>query len=230
MNASLTIAGLLMGLASSPHCALMCGAPCTGIARVCGGARPARALLAWHLGRAVAYTAAGALAAAAVGLLASWSAGSAFMRPLWTLLQAGVLVLGLALLVSGRTPRWVDAAAQNFTRTVRIDAPRRTRPARGLRFAALLGLVWVGLPCGVLYGALAVAALAAEPLQGAAVMAAFSSGSALGLAGVPLLVSRLAAMPQTMALRLAGATLATGSVWALWHGLEGASGAWCLPA
>jgi hypothetical protein len=37
-------------------------------------------------------------------------------------------------------------------------------------------------------------------------------------------------MPQTAALRLAGAMLAAGSVWALWHGLEGASGAWCLTA
>jgi hypothetical protein len=84
------------------------------------------------------------------------------------------------------------------------------------------------MPCAVLYGALAVAALAADPWQGAAVMAAFSLGSAPGLAAGPLLWTGLTRMPQSAALRIAGAMLAAGSLWALWHGLEGASGAWCL--
>jgi sulfite exporter TauE/SafE len=98
----------------------------------------------------------------------------------------------------------------------------------GVRRAALFGLGWVAMPCAVLYGALALAALAADPWEGAAVMAAFSVGSAPGLAGVPFVWDRLSRMPQTAALRIAGAMLAAGSLWALWHGMEGASGAWCL--
>lgn len=230
MSGSLIAAGLLMGLASTPHCALMCAAPCAAIAQKCGGPRSGRALLAWHAGRAVAYIGAGAVAAAAVGLIASWSAGSAFVRPLWTMLQAAVLVLGLALLLSGRMPQWVNGASQNLARAIPVSGPHTATRHRGTKRAALLGLGWVAMPCAVLYGALGVAALAAGPWEGAAVMAAFSLGSAPGLAGVPFLWSRLARVPQTAALRIAGAMLAAGSVWALWHGLEGASGAWCLPA
>jgi sulfite exporter TauE/SafE len=227
MTGSLISAGLLMGLASTPHCALMCGAPCAAIARGFGGARSSGALLAWHLGRAAAYVGAGAVAATAVGAIASWSAGSAIVRPLWTLLQAAVLVLGLALLVSGRMPQWVNAASQGLARAVAVRGPHTTRHGPGLRRAMILGLGWIAMPCAVLYGALAVAALAAGPAEGAAVMAAFSVGSAAGLAGVPFLWARLARMPQTAALRIAGAMLAAGSLWALWHGMEAASGAWC---
>ena len=208
----------------------MCAAPCAAIAQNCGGSRSGRALLAWHAGRAAAYIGAGAVAATAVGLIASWSAGSAFVRPLWTMLQAAVLVLGLALLLSGRMPQWVNGASQNLARAVPVHGPQTVFRHRGTRRAALLGLGWVAMPCAVLYGALGVAALAAGPWEGAAVMAAFSLGSAPGLAGVPFLWARLSRMPQTAALRIAGAMLAAGSVWALWHGLEGASGAWCLPA
>lgn len=228
MNGSLIAAGLLMGLASTPHCALMCSAPCAAIARTCGGPRSTRALLGWHAGRAAAYIGAGAVAATAVGLLATWSAGSAFVRPLWAMLQSAVLVLGLALLLSGRMPQWVNGASQRLARALPAAGAQATRPLRGARSAALLGLGWVAMPCAVLYGALAVAALAAGPWEGAAVMAAFSVGSAPGLAGVPFLWARLSRMPQTAALRIAGAMLAAGAVWALWHGMEGASGAWCL--
>jgi hypothetical protein len=228
MNGSLITAGLLMGLASTPHCALMCGAPCAAIARSCGGPSGHHALIAWHAGRAVAYIGAGAVAATAVGLIATWSAGSAFVRPLWTMLQAAVLVLGLAMLLSGRMPSWVNAASQGLTRGVAMQGPQSAARVRGARRAGLLGLGWIAMPCAVLYGALAVAALAAAPWEGAAVMAAFSLGSTPGLAGVPFLWARLSRMPQTAALRIAGAMLAAGSLWALWHGLEGATGAWCL--
>jgi sulfite exporter TauE/SafE len=230
MSTSLITAGLMMGLSSTPHCALMCGAPCAAIARRCGGERSGAALASWHLGRAAAYVLAGAVAASAVSLIATWSAGSAFMRPLWTMLQSAVLVLGLALLFSGRTPRWVDAAALGLKRAMPVQDPLSARHSKGTRRAALMGLAWVAMPCGILYGALAVAALAASPLEGAGVMAAFSLGSAPGLAGVPFVATLLMRMPQTAALRLAGAMLAAGSLWALWHGLEGASGAWCLTA
>jgi uncharacterized protein len=229
MTGSLIVAGLLMGLASTPHCALMCGAPCAAIARRCGGQRSGQALLAWHIGRAIAYVGAGALAATAVGLLASWSAGSALIRPLWTMLQVAVLVLGAALLFTGRTPQWVDRAALSVSRLIPVPANDGTGRTGGTRGAALIGLGWIAMPCGVLYGALAVAALAASAWEGAAIMGAFSLGSAVGLAGVPFVVTRLMRMPQATAIRLAGAMLAAGSLWALWHGLEGASGAWCLP-
>jgi sulfite exporter TauE/SafE len=236
LNASLITAGLLLGLASSPHCALMCSAPCAAIVRGCSAAPAGRgtaALLAWHGGRALAYVVAGAIAASAVGLVAGLAAGSAIVRPLWTMMQSAVLVLGLALAWSGRMPRWVDGAAQTLGRAVPVAGPHRAgspSAAAGPRRAALFGLGWFAMPCAVLYGALAVAALGAGPLEGAAVMAAFALGSAPGLIGLPFVWQGLSRVPQSTALRLAGAMLAAGSLWALWHGIAGASGAWCLTA
>lgn len=230
MSTALVAAGLLLGLAGSPHCALMCGAPCAAVVRSCGGARPARALWAWHLGRMVAYAAAGALAAASVGWLARWSVASAALRPLWTMLEAAALLTGLVLLWSGSMPRWIDATAQGVGRVARVHGPHPPRPVTGLRRAALWGMAWVGLPCGLLWSALAVAALADGPLQGAAVMAAFSAGSALALAGTPWLWARLLRGSQTTALRLAGAMLAGASLWAMLHTLDPLLPAWCRVA
>jgi len=127
-------------------------------------------------------------------------------------------------------PQWVNGASQGLARAVAVRGPHATRRGTGLQRSMLIGLGWIAMPCAVLYGALAVAALAAGPVEGAAVMAAFSVGSAAGLAGVPFLWARLARMPQTAALRIAGAMLAAGSLWALWHGVEAASGAWCHAA
>jgi len=226
VSAALVGAGLLMGLAGSPHCALMCAAPCAAVSRSCGGARPDRALWAWHLGRLLAYAAAGALSAASVGLVARWSGASVVLRPVWTMLEAAVLVTGLVLLWSGRMPRWVDATAQNVGQLVRVHGPVSRLPATGLRRAGLIGLAWVAMPCGLLWGALAVSVLAEGPLQGAAVMAAFAVGSALGLVGAPWLWTRLARLPHAGALRLAGAMLAGASAWALAQGFDAAA-AWC---
>ncbi len=218
-----------MGLASTPHCAAMCAAPCAAITRSCDPQRPARVLAAWHVGRLVAYAAAGAAAAGSAGLLARAAEASAIVRPFWTLLQVAVILLGLALLWTGRTPLWLDGLAQRIGAAVR---PRRDvvrlSPRGGASRAALTGLAWVALPCGVLYAALAVAALADGPALGAAVMAAFAGGSAFGLVGGPWIWQRLARVERVATLRLAGALLALGSGWALWHGMGAPGAAWCL--
>ena len=67
------------------------------------------------------------------------------------------------------------------------------------------------------------------PLQGAAVMASFAAGSAIGLVAAPWLWARLARLPQAGAMRLAGAMLAGASAWALAHGFDSAL-AWCAPS
>ena len=227
MNASLVAAGLMLGLASSPHCAVMCSAPCAAVAASCAPARPARALAAWHAGRIVAYGTAGALAAASVGLLADAAAASALVKPIWTLMQAAVLMFGLALLWSGRMPHWLDALAQNVGRATRPERPIRFFPRSGAGRASLIGLAWVGLPCGVLYAALGVAALADGPISGAAVMVAFSLGSAAGLVGLPILWQRFVGLERAGSLRIAGLLLAIGGGWALWQGLGDAAAGWC---
>jgi uncharacterized protein len=241
MTGALLLTGALMGLAATPHCAAMCAAPCAAAARACATSHHSLALWSTLLGRVVAYAAAGAVAASVLGATRWLADGAQWLRPLWALLQAGVLVAGLWLLWQGRLPLGWD----RFTRpvsnigddraasgTVALPWPKRTRAAAaGLG----VGLLWVAIPCGVLHAAVAVAALASTPAEGAGVMAAFALTSSLALVAGPQLaagIARLAgpwpggmapSQPRTsivsgsMALRAAGLTLSLMALWSLGH-------------
>jgi uncharacterized protein len=85
----------------------------------------------------------------------------------------------------------------------------------------------------LLQSALLVAALANHAAAGAAVMTAFALASSPGLIAGPALWSawsrgkRRSIKAQAWAVRLAGAMLATASLWALGHGLWMQVAAWC---
>ena len=223
-------AAALIGAAGSPHCVAMCSAPCHAIARGCGGPQPAQALAAWHLGRLLAYAAAGALAAAGTGALFDLARAAAWLRPLWTLLQVAGLMLGLWLLLTGRLP--FQALGRGPVAWLPMHGPRSTRARRLPAFG--LGLAWVGWPCGLLYAALAVATLAQSAWSGALVMAAFALASAGGLVVLPLWLGRLAGRGErlaTLAVRATGALLVLAGGWAIAQTLlSGAAAAWCLPS
>jgi hypothetical protein len=57
--------------------------------------------------------------------------------------------------------------------------------------AVILGILWALMPCGLLYGALLVAALSNSPVEGASVMALFALGSAVVLTIGPWVWLRL---------------------------------------
>lgn len=231
MDQALLLSAVLMGLAGTPHCLTMCGAACAAAA---GGGRLGQ-LLPLHLGRLVAYSVAGAVAAASVGSLAALGQAVAALRPLWTLVHMAALALGLFLLWRGRQPGWMERLGRSRD-TVQLHRDGRRwqairAPAR--RFG--LGLAWVAWPCGLLQSALLVAALANTPTAGAMVMAGFAAASAAGLVLGPALWWRLsggrsgvAAISPAAAVRWAGAALALASAWALGHGLWMRFAAWCL--
>ena len=242
MLGTLLATAFLMGLAGSPHCLAMCGAACAGIARGCGPARagagaapsPATGLLALMGGRLLGYALAGAAVAASVGLLAGWAERAEWLRPLWAMGQAAALGLGLWLLWRGRQPAWLESFG---ARRALPSAPEGWAPLRGPVRTGTLGLAFTLLPCGLLQSALVVAALAGSALDGALVMAAFATGSGLVLAAGPWAWSRLlsgrtgpasgrgatAWLEGRWSIRLAGATLAAASVWAIWHGFPSAA-------
>lgn len=225
MSLSLVAAGLAIGIAGSPHCAAMCAAPCAAIERSCGGARAAAAL---HLGRLLSYALAGALMATGAGWLAGLAQATAWLRPLWTLLQVAVVVFGLWLLVAGRMPRVVlgagstPGAAMPMLGPLPAMGPGRRR---GWAWAGVAGLLWAAWPCGLLYSALVVAALADGPIAGAGVMLAFALGGGLALLFGRGVLGRLGR--GAGAARWAGALLVTAGGWAIWQQLTGPSGPWC---
>lgn len=245
MDAALAFSALLMGLAGSPHCVAMCGAACTGIAGRCGGDRPQRALLALHLGRLLSYAAGGAVAAGGVGALAALASWSPALRPLWTLVHAAALGLGLWLLWQGRQPAFLENLGRGTARGLAVagmpgggDAARPVAgPSNGRHGgaakAAAAGSLWLAWPCGLLHSALLMASLGNGVVGGAAIMAAFAVGTSVGLWLGPTLWWRVGApgagwLARGGAIRLAGLGLAAASAWALGHDLGAKVLAYCL--
>jgi sulfite exporter TauE/SafE len=204
----------LMGLAGMPHCALMCGAPCAAVA----GGGQVGATGAFQLGRVLGYATAGAVAAASMGLLREAVGLSDALKPLWTMLQTALMGLGLWLLIRAEWPAWLG----------RHGFQAAAQPVRWSR-AAGSGFLWFAWPCGLLQGALLVAALANTPWGGAGGMAAFALASSPGLVAAPIALRRLVARPDASrwSARLAGLMLVAGAAWALGHGLWSQFVAWC---
>ncbi len=239
MSAALILAAAAMGLAGAPHCTAMCGAAC---AAASGGARPGAAgPAAFQFGRLASYAAGGALAASSVASMAALSQIAPMVRPLWTLLHVAVLAVGMWMLATGEMPRWMGRMGRPWRR--QATAPAGWQPLRGPVRGALrpagLGALWVAWPCGLLQSALLVAALADTPWAGAAAMGAFALTSSLGLLVGPALWLRVtragpagasgaAAGVSAWAARIAGASLAAASAWALGHGLWQKALAWCF--
>ncbi len=235
MEVALYASALALGLAGSPHCVAMCAAPC---AAVTGG--QGRPQLAFHLARAAAYAAAGALAAASVNSLGLLAAASPMFKPLWSLVHAAALALGLWLVVMGRQPAWIERIGRRPAAGAAGRGgwqPMRA-PGRSTR-AAAAGALWVAWPCGLLQSAILVAALANTPLGGAGVMLVFAMATAVGLLAGPWLWRRLgpggggagaagaAGGVGTLGVRVAGALLAAASSFALFKGAWAAVAAYC---
>ncbi|WP_295985447.1 sulfite exporter TauE/SafE family protein [uncultured Variovorax sp.] len=231
MQASLAGAALLMGLAGGPHCVAMCGAASSAVIRIVPlspagrGALPALASPgAFHAGRVASYAAAGAIAAASVDGLALAGAQVAALRPLWVLLHVFVFAWGAMLAATGRQPLW----ALRIGRSVEA----RLRPHAGGTGLGVLaaGLLWVALPCGLLYSGLMLAGLGSGPWEGAMLMALFALGSGLSLALGPWLWQQLrlaGAGRQKWGARLAGVLLAGAAAHAVGADLMRQIDAWC---
>lgn len=185
----------LAGLAGSVHCLAMCGPFAASCARVAGG------LPAWHLGRVLTYTALGAVAGAF---------GRILPGPAWlpATLATALLVwfaLGLAGLVP--EPRLVPHRFAN------LAARSAARPALGAQF--LFGMANGLLPCGLVYSALSFPVTLADPLRGAAAMAAFGTGTLPALSAAALGFRRLLVRNPRTRRAFALFILAAG-LWTIW--------------
>ena len=181
-------------------------------------------LLAYHGGRLLGYSSAGAVAALAMQSLAWMTPQTMALRPVWTLMHVAVLAWGLMMVLQARQPAWIENAGRAVWTRVRpvVAAP-------GGVFAA--GFLWALMPCGLLYSALLVAALSGGALQGALTMALFGVGSGLWLLAGPWLWlrlrSRLNISRANWGTRIAGLLLCAVAVAALWMDLVYRPSLWC---
>ena len=223
MQTSLAVTALLMGLAGGPHCVAMCGAACAGLGQV-AGVHQKRALLSFQVGRWLGYSLMGGLAALSVQALGWLTVESAALRPVWSMLHVGAVVLGLLLVWQAKQPVWLDQSAQQLWGKI-----RRFNGNAGQFAPLVVGVLWAFMPCGLLYSALMVAALTGNALEGALTMACFALGSGVSLGFAPWLLLKLKTIGDgAWGIRLAGLALASTSAWALWMGLAHNQAPWCV--
>lgn len=161
----------MLGVLGTALLAGLVGSPhCLGM---CGGLAAAAPGPAWHLGRLMTYMTLGALAA---------SVGWALPGPDWLphAVAAALIVVMAAQLAGLRLP----GTGSRLFRAIGQLAPRSPW---------VLGLATGLLPCGLVYAALSMALSTAEPLWGAATMAAFWVGTVPALAVATLALKRLSA-------------------------------------
>ena len=255
MGAFLGLLGsaLVLGLVGGPHCMAMCGVACAAVtggatselperpeprshstpiflnadaqtARLSAG--PTQREWVFQLGRLVGYGTLGALAASLVDGLGWLASHSPAWHPLWVFFHAGLLALGLALVILGRQPIWMSTLA----RRVWQGFPLKGRSHSGV---LAIGLAWALMPCGLLYSALLLASLSGGAGQGAATMAVFALGGALALLAGPAIwqrltrLSGLSRVSRDAGTRLAGVLLCVDGLFALWMDLSASPSVIC---
>ncbi|MBI1207386.1 MAG: sulfite exporter TauE/SafE family protein [Azospirillum sp.] len=192
--ATLFAAGLVGG---TSHCAGMCGpfvlaqvatrleavpaARMSEFHRLAGAA-----LVPYHLGRATSYAAIGAVAASVTGSLGTLP-GLPIVSAVLLALAALFFLMSALNGIGVWLPEFDSALLRRWSDLVgRLARPLFVAPLGWRGYA--LGLALGFIPCGLLYGAVAVAAASADPIAGAFGMAAFVAGTvpsliAVGLAG-----------------------------------------------
>ncbi len=210
MLAGLLLTALLMGIGGMAHCAAMCGAPC---AAVFPRGIPITALL----GRCLGYAVLGLLASASAGLIARWGQQVSMLQPIWIMLQVAAVFLGIWMLWVGSMPQQVNAWGRQIYQRLRhrLTGPDASQNMKKWQpFIPLVaGFAWVAMPCGLLYAALMVAALAEQPWGGALVMLAFAVPSAVGVWAAPTLLGWLTRVSRRSVARPLAENVAVPVLW-----------------
>jgi hypothetical protein len=186
---ALVSGALLTGLLSSPHCLLMCGPLAAMSTNRPGG------VWAWSAGRLGMYAVLGAAAGSLAGFVGRQAVLAGVVAAIAVAASAGSLAgwWNLPALVPSRLSRYAHGVG-------------RGHPLGNLLLGAVSGL----LPCGVVWGGLALATTAGGGLAGALVMSALavSTVPAFAIAGEG--VRRLLGGGRTARLAAAAVVLMSG--------------------
>ncbi|HEY6643747.1 sulfite exporter TauE/SafE family protein [Povalibacter sp.] len=229
MSALTYSAALLLGLAASGHCLVMCGgiSSALSLATAADGRTRPMLLLGYQLGRITSYALAGALFGGALrGAIALLDIESVRVG-LRTLSAAALLFAALVILGRVRDPGY-GIGRHLWPRLAPLG--RRLLPVATLPRAFAFGTIWGWMPCGFVYTVLLMAALQFDALRGALTMAAFGLGTVPALLaaafGAPRLASaaaRPAARQVAGSILLASAALTLAGPW-LVHLMPGLAG------
>lgn len=206
----------LTGLLGGVHCAGMCGGIVTALS---GQAERGRwpLHLGYNAGRIVSYTIAGALAGTAGSLGLLLDGMLPIQLGLYVLANLMLIALGLYLAGVSRVAASLERLGLALWRRIQ-PLTRPLLPADTVPRALGLGLLWGWLPCGLVYGILLTSLLTGDPLNGAAIMAAFGLGTLPNLLLAGLALRSLAAVRRARSVRLVSGSLVLGfGVYGLAH-------------
>lgn len=216
------VSAFVVGVLGAVHCVGMCGGIAgmlsIGTEKLSVRMRLLRTF-AYNTGRITSYAAAGAIAGVAGqtmgGLLPHGTA-----RPLAMSISAVFAVLlALYLMGWGGTLLRLERFGGRLWQYLK-PAGQRFIPARSLKQAFGLGLVWGWLPCGLVYTAVAWALVSGSPARGALLMLGFGLGTLPALVGMGMAGSWILAWRDRPLVRYtAGVVLVGFAASALWHGL-----------
>lgn len=220
--------GLVLGFASTLHCAGMCGAISSSLF-LCQRGSAARGA-GWsfaltHAGRVAAYVLAGTIVGAAGAPAIGWLDREAAFRLLqWA---GAVALIWIGLSTAGVMPAF--ATLDRFLVPIADRVVRLTGTFQGRALAPFsAGLAWGLMPCAMVYGALFTAMLTGSPAAGSAVMLAFGLGTMPGLIATSFGVRALSGLGKRRAGRaVAGLSIALFGFLSVWISHPQA-GALCL--
>jgi sulfite exporter TauE/SafE len=178
MNGLTLGAALLLGFAASGHCLVMCGGITAALgmaaAKDATGRTRLTLLIGYQLGRIGSYSLAGLLLGGIFGGLVRLLDIESIRQALRALSALALLLAALAAFGYWGNPD-IGIGRRLWPRIAPLG--RRLLPVNTLPRALAFGTVWGWMPCGFVYSVLLVAALQADAVHSAIIMAAFGIGT-----------------------------------------------------
>lgn len=213
------IAVFLIGLLGGTHCVSMCG----GIVGALSVQMPGRAGRQWPLhvaynvGRIATYTAMGAALGAlgTVGLLFN----EVLPIQLGLYVLANLMLIALGVYLTGFTRLLAPVERLGLKLWQRVQPlTKRYLPARTVREALPLGLLWGFLPCGLVYSVLTTALVTGSAARGGLLMLAFGLGTLPNLLLAGMLFKRFRDITRNGKVRVVAGVMVLGfGLFGLFH-------------
>lgn len=171
----LFISAFVMGLIGSGHCIAMCGGIASSLQLATDKTKPVYFSIAYNLGRAASYMAAGALVA---GLSSHFANQSHWLSLALAFLSGLFMILvGLYVMRLGASLKWLESLGKIMVWQHIVKLNKFLMPINSLPKALGYGALWGWLPCGLVYSALTWAMTGNSAFEGALVMLFFALGT-----------------------------------------------------
>jgi len=194
----IVISVFLMGLLGGAHCLGMCGGV-VGILSANIHSDASNKLATYHLnyniGRILSYVLMGMIFGLVGTLLAQTLHMSLFDKLLRIL--SGFLMVFVGLYIASWSSKIQILEKIGSKLWVKLQPlTKRFIPVRNAKSAFFVGLLWGGIPCGLVYGALSFAMLSGNIADGAIIMLAFGLGTLPSLLLMASMADKLASVIQ----------------------------------